>query len=200
MSPTWTNRTRMEFGKSTCAASSYPSPGGIIMKHFTSVELDYLGLSRMEPSGCEEGFAKEDAFALRMLQLGARWWPSRKFHKKHSDEQYPYGYHYPPDTHVGYPSTGGVVILKLWAGNSGMRLDGDPPEKPENWAKVTLCQTMDERCSALKSFGALSYSNLEGCPDIPKTLEAGVAEGKKYEQLMLKMEDSVYLDEWLNSL
>lgn len=144
------------------------------MKHFTGVELDCLGLSRSEDSNREDDPEKEDAFALRILHLGARWWPSRNFHKKHSDEQYPYGHRYPPDLHIGYPSTGGIVVLRLWAGNSAMKLEEDPPERPEDWAKVTMCRTINERCSVLKSFSALFYSDLKDCVDIPQTLEDGV--------------------------
>jgi hypothetical protein len=75
----------------------------------------------------------EDAFALRMLQLGARWWPSLSFYLRRSDSQYPpYGYHYPPDRYVGYSSSGGVVVLILFAETSMRFEEYGAPRSPRH--------------------------------------------------------------------
>lgn len=200
---------------------SYPSVGGIVTGRFTGAELEWLGFPRVSrysevevPAGDdEEFFEKENAFAFRMMQLGARWWPSREFEAKHDTLDYPYGYHYPPDVHVGYssqstqssPSSEGkgnaVIILKTFAGNSPLRLpEHDAPEKPEDWSRLAACRTMQERCDVLRDFGASEYADISKCPDTPQSLEEGVAEGRRYEALLRKMEDMKYLDEWLMSL
>lgn len=125
-------RVRTEFTQSSCTVFSYPSSGGIILKTVVGVEFDYLDLHRNETFQCHQDAAMEDAFALKLLQLGACWWASLKFYHRHPDAPYPYGYHYPPDRHVGYPSSGGVVILELFADNSTARLEEyDAPKKPE---------------------------------------------------------------------
>jgi hypothetical protein len=180
---------------------SYPSSGGIILKTVVGVELDYVDLPRTETAQCHQEDAIEDAFALKLLQLGARWWPSLKFYHRHPDAPYPYGYHYPPDRHVGYPSSGGVVIFELFADNSTARLEEyDAPEKPETWARMALSASMDERCAVLMGFGATLFEDRERCDKLPKTLEQGIAEGKRYEELTRKMEDGHYLDRWMESL
>jgi hypothetical protein len=180
---------------------SYPSTGGIILKNVVGVELEFLGLPRIATVQCHDDAKKEDDFALRMLQIGARWWPSLKFYKRHAFSQYPYGYHYPSAIHVGYPSSGGVVLLELFAENSMSRLEEyDPPETPDNWVMVMLCGTMDERCAVLQGFGATLYEAPESCDKLPKTLADGITEGKRYEALMRKMEDDVYLDNWMENL
>jgi hypothetical protein len=57
---------------------AYPSTGGIVLGTFTPVEHEYLGLSRFNTSYISDDPATEDQFALRLLQLGAHWWPRRR--------------------------------------------------------------------------------------------------------------------------
>lgn len=81
-----------------------------------------------------------------------------------------------------------------------VRIPDDPIELPNEWAKVVMAFTMDERCAALKNFGATFYPTVEECPDIPKTLEEGIETGRYYESLLRKMEDDSpqgYLGRWL---
>jgi hypothetical protein len=193
------DRVRTEFHITSCIVYSYPSSGGIILKKVVGVELDYLGLPRTESPKCYEDPSMEDAFALRMLQLGAHWWPSLKFYGRHPTDLYPYGYHYPPDRHVGYPSSGGVVLLELFSEACSARLEYDPPRTPGTWMRVALCSSMDQRCDVLKAFGARYYEEGNPCDKLPLTLEEGVAEGKKYAELMRKLEDDDYLENWLNT-
>ncbi|KAF2030656.1 hypothetical protein EK21DRAFT_111747 [Setomelanomma holmii] len=115
MSASTDRRMRSVFDKSLCTVYSYPSTGGIILKLVAGVELDFLGLSRIDTTLCDNDHTIEDAFAFRMLKIGARWWPSLASYKRHCDVQYPYGHHYPADLHVGYLATGGVFILETFA-------------------------------------------------------------------------------------
>jgi hypothetical protein len=142
------NRVCAEFTQSSCTVFSYPSSGGIILKTVVGVELDCLDIPRTEYVQCHQDTTEEDEFALRLLQLGARWWPSIKFYHRHPDAPYQYGYHYLPDRHVVYTSSGDVVILGLFADDSTARLEvDDAPEKPETWVRVALSASMDERCA-----------------------------------------------------
>jgi hypothetical protein len=195
------DRIRTEFSNSSCTVFSYPSSGGVVLKMVVGMELDFLGLPRIETVLCHDNSEMEDSFALHMLQIGARWWPSLKFYRRHAFSIYPYGYHYPSDRHVGYPSTGGILLLELFAESSVSWLEEhDPPQKPETWARVLLSSSMDERCAVLKEFGATFYEDSGQCDKLPKTLEEGVGEGKRYEGLILKMKDNVYLEKWMESL
>ncbi|KAI2618070.1 hypothetical protein GGS26DRAFT_392355 [Hypomontagnella submonticulosa] len=196
---------RVEYNFYQCKVLAYPSIGGIVIGHFTSIELWLLGISPAAPVlyPCADS-AEEDRFALRMLQHGARWWPSHDFPARHPDSAYPYGRHYPPDLHVGYPSTGGVLLLKTLAEAGAQRVPGeDAPEKPGDWARLALCHTMDQRCEVLRSFGAVEYGSLEECLELPKSLEEGVAEGRRCEEVLGRMEDQghiSYFSTWLSGL
>ncbi|KAL2674272.1 hypothetical protein Neosp_012723 [[Neocosmospora] mangrovei] len=205
-------------GPNDCTVIAYPSVGGVVLGRFTGVELEWLGFSRSSKESysrvpADEGSLKEeDTLAVRLMQLGARWWPSLKFDVQHSDLSYPYGYHYPPNLHIGYPSTSPssstskgngrpVLLLKTFARNSPLRLpEYDAPEKPDDWSRLAACGTMEERCAVLRDFGATEWDDAKKCPDIPQSLHEGMAEGKRYEELLRKMEDSEYLDKWLMSL
>ena len=57
---------------------------------------------------------------------------------------------------------------------------------------------MDERCEVLKDFDATFYEKVGDCEDIVKTLQEGIRKGKRYEELLKKMEDMKYVDKWLS--
>jgi hypothetical protein len=170
---------RTEFGEVSCLLRGYPSFGGIVLGVFTGAELDWLGLSRSEPSSRSPDPQAEDEFSFQMLRLGARWWKSEAFYDKRSRQVnggYPWPESFPPDLHAGYPSTGGIWVLKVLSGDSG----------PDDFAKIIMAFTMDERCAVLKEMGATFYPNVDDCPDIAKSLEDGVAIGKRWEERMKK--------------
>lgn len=102
--------------------------------------------------------SEEDAFVFQMLRLGARWWTSWNFYEKHyrANDEVAYGYHYSPNLHVGYSSSGGAWVLK--SSNQYFPLPGDAPR---DWSKASMAFTMDERCAALKSLGAIFYEHVE---------------------------------------
>jgi hypothetical protein len=59
---------------------------------------------------------------------------------------------------------------------------------------------MEERCDVLREFGAVYYKSVKDCPDVPGSLEEGVAQGREYERLVKLMEDRDYVTEWWDSL
>ena len=180
---------RTKFGSRDCKTLTYPSLGGIILGYFTGIELAWLGLSHLDEAKRSTDPREEDAFAFQMLRLGARWWPDWEFYSKHQEKmaEIPYGHHFPPNVYVGYPSVGGVWVLKT--ADNRKRLPSDLEEQPHDWARVIMACTMDERCAMLERFGATFYANIEDCPDIPKSLEEGIRIGRKHESLLKKMED-----------
>ncbi|EON66291.1 hypothetical protein W97_05684 [Coniosporium apollinis CBS 100218] len=189
--------------------TAYPSSGGIVLGHFSAVELAHLNLSRTKPANRSSDPAEEDDLALRMLRLGAHWWPSWGLyarHKKRIIDGIPYDFHFPPVVNVGYPSSGkGVWVFKFSADKRTWDEEDERKpyleREPDDWAgRIRMVLTMDERCEVLKDFGATFYEKVEDCVDIAKTLQEGVDKGKRYEELLKRMEDLKYVDRWLSGL
>jgi hypothetical protein len=103
----------------------------------------------------------------------------------------------PPASRVGYLSSVGLVVMDIFVGKISTRLEEDTPKESEDWAKLGLCHTADERCDVLLDFGATLYTAMKHYDRIPRTLEEGMAEGRRYADLMLRMEDTEYLNSWL---
>lgn len=211
------NRPRIVYDTFYSTVFAYPSAGGFVRKEITAAELDWLGL-RAEPSNdtsdesipilaekmyASDSINKEDAFALRLMQLGGRWWPNQKLYDRHPIRglPLPYGHHFPRDLDIGY-SLEGVYVLQSRPAHSKYDdgLPGVASEKPETWSRLLLCVTMEERYKVLRAFGAVMYSSVEECPDLPDSLEEGIAQGQHYAELLRKMEDPRYQSEWVTSL
>jgi hypothetical protein len=210
--PLCTKNPRILHGPVYATVFSYPSLGGIVRKRVTRVELDWLDIGSPTGNGdysasknntqASHDAKEEDVLALRMMQIGGRWWPNEQLFDRHRNADVAYGHHFPPNLDVGYPCSEGLLILRTWAGNS-QYLEGLPgvaPERPDEWSRITLCANMEERCEVLREFGAGFYKSVKECPDIPESLEEGVAQGKEYERLLKLMEDRDYVDQWLYSL
>nr|POE53617.1 hypothetical protein CFP56_28839 [Quercus suber] len=176
------DKPRITYGAVSSEVFSYPFLGGLVRKIITRVELDWLSLTD-DPSATKKAQDSHDAntednLALDMMRLGGRWWPDRQLYERHQNAGYSYGHHYPPDLDIGYPHTGGVLVLRTSAGNSPY-FDGLPataPRKPDGWSRLSLCATMEERCDVLRKFGAIMYVSTEECQDIPKSLQEGITQ------------------------
>ncbi|KAJ6437229.1 histone-fold protein [Purpureocillium lavendulum] len=198
---------RTEFFLRYSQVKAYPSMGGVFLGFFTAIQLKQLGLSNIEQAPRSHDNDEEDKLALAMMRQGAHWWPDWELYQSHydrlSDQLIPYDFHFPPRINVGYPSSGnGVWVFKF--SEDRMEVDEDEPIKPtlkcipDGWyERINMAITADERCEVLKSFGATYYETVDDCEDIPKTLEEGRQRGKKYEELLRKMEDEDYLNRWL---
>ena len=105
--PCGINGHRILHGMASSTIFSYPSLGGYVCKEITRVELDWLGIkspanssdSRVFKNNTQASYdaKEENILALRMLQLGAHWWPSQQLYDRHRREDVPYGHHFPPD-------------------------------------------------------------------------------------------------------
>lgn len=181
-------------------------------KKITRVELDWLDIESSAHGSDRLGFKnntlashdaeQEDTIALPMLQLGGHCWPSQQLYNRHKNADIPYGHHFPPDLNVGHPSSGGLLVLHVWASNSQCfdDLPGVPPEAPNEWLRLSLCANMEERCEMLREFGGVFYESVLECPDVPEFLEEGIAQGKEYEQHLKRMLDRGYVDRCLDGL
>ncbi|KAK4985127.1 hypothetical protein LTR66_008275 [Elasticomyces elasticus] len=199
--------TRTEFLPLSCKTTAYPSSGGIVLGYFSAVELAHLDLSRTKQANRSSDPVEEDDLALRMLHLGAHWWPNWRLYAHHQErilEGILYDFHFPPHVNVGYPSSGkGVWVFKfsaderIWDEEDQRKPYLD--RKPDDWdGRINMALTMNERCDVLKDFGATFYEDVEDCKDIPTTLRKGVEERRRYEKHLRKMEDMKYVDEWLS--
>lgn len=121
------------FGTIDCHVRGWPTLGGVVIKSFTAVELDWLGLSPAKATSRSLKSQVEDKLSFRMLQLGAFWWNSERFRDYRSNQVrggIPYPEDYPPQLDVGYPSRGGAWVLK--------RLSGELPSRPTKIADVNV--------------------------------------------------------------
>ena len=187
MDPDWNREicqdmsVRTKFGSINCHVRGYPSLGGIVRGSFTAVELNWLGLSRSRSSSRALDPCAKDEFCFQLLRLGALWWKSDAYYDKRSvpvSGGYSWPECCPPELHVGYPSTGGVWVLKVQSGEF----------EPDDFAKVIMAFTMNERCAALEEMGAVFYGDVNDCPDVAESLKDGIATGKGWEKRMKRMD------------
>jgi hypothetical protein len=188
---------RIDFEESRVYA--YPSLGGQISAKVTGVELSWLGLSATSANETMiDDMAQEDAFALRLLQIGGKWHPNKRLTRETDGLFFEVRYQYKPrrlDLDVGYLPDGGILLLKTLPGRPHQRIwpyaDDDPEilsEKPRDYARLDLCTTMEERCAVLRDFGATYYPSIEDCTDkiLPRTLKEGIAQGKSHARRLIK--------------
>ncbi|RYP11678.1 hypothetical protein DL765_007637 [Monosporascus sp. GIB2] len=205
---------------------AYPSTGGIVLGFLSSIEKSYLNIPLLEQVQRSEDPAEEDALAVKLFQVGAHWWPDYRLYAKHIKRirgdpmegdgmQEPYGYHFPPRIHVGYPTTSPghpVWVIKITedderVGPYAPQVDpdnhcpGTPPlsKVPDGLEfRMWKAENMDDRCQVIKDYGGEWHASAEECPDLPNTLEAGVERGRRYEKLLHQMDDAMYVDRWLD--
>lgn len=161
------SRLRVYFGISRATAVGRPSSGGVLTLSVTAVDLNYLSVSRLEPTPVpetEDLAADEDAWCAKLRQLAPKWWRSLE----DCDQALEDGAVERPITHVekervfvGWPSQGGGVwVLKCQRRN------------PSNGFGVyEMCFNMDERCEVLKKFGACFYPDPCQCLELTEEYE-----------------------------
>ncbi|KAF9881518.1 hypothetical protein CkaCkLH20_00664 [Colletotrichum karsti] len=181
---------------------AYPSIGGRVILTPTPVDLQYLDLPRTHDTERSLSSVEEDDLALRMLRLGAHWWPTWSIYARHRESLNNgtvYDFHFPPDVVGGYPSSGGAWVAK-YTPERIQRFNErnfSLPMRPFEWDRVMRqVLTMDEKCAALKDFGARFYEDVRECEDIPKSLEEGRQQFQRYERHLEKMDDVEYQRRW----
>ncbi|RFU24991.1 hypothetical protein B7463_g11346, partial [Scytalidium lignicola] len=92
----------------------WPSVGGIIVNRYvSSVELDFLNLSRFEASPRSNNTSEEDEFCRQLRKTGAKWWESYADYFQAIDSRTrPISAKEREALLLGWPEDGGVWIMK----------------------------------------------------------------------------------------
>lgn len=144
---------RTIFGGTGTIVSGWPSTGGIwVHADCYGVELDFLGLSRFEPSDTERFSPAEDGFCKRLEMIGAHFYESEYAYNiqtyQYNDSRVWYGW-------PGDAPEGGVWVLRT-NGTEGAEL---------GVSRIRNALTMEEKCKAIEMLGGKFYerwSDVEG--------------------------------------
>lgn len=140
---------RSEFGSTTTVVYGWPSTGGVwVHEACYGVELDFLGLSRFEPSATERFSKEEDEFCQRLEWIGAHFYDSDYAYKSNRSRQQADQIWY------GWPAA--VPEGGLWA----LRTTGYE-SAAKGVSRIRNALTMEERCDAIKTLGGTFYTSWE---------------------------------------
>lgn len=140
---------RTEFGDKGTIVYGWPSTGGIwVHEECYGVELNFLGLSRFEPSDTERFSPAEDGFCKRLEMIGAQFYESEYAYNtqtfRHDASRMWYGW-------PGDAPEGGVWVLRT-KGPEGAEL---------GVSRIRNALTMEERCKAIEMLGGRFYERWE---------------------------------------
>jgi hypothetical protein len=143
----------------------WPSVGGIIVNtHVSSVELDFLHLSRFEASPRSSNADEEDAFCHQLRRTGGKWWSSyADFIEAVDAKMRPISAKEREALLLGWPEDGGVWVMKE---NNWYELG----REPGSW-RLRNAHTMEERCKAMEMSGAVYHANPEDCESVKALLD-----------------------------
>lgn len=143
----------------------WPSVGGIIVNtHVSSVELDFLKLSRFEAVPRSENISEEDEFCRQLRRTGGKWWVSYgDFIEAVDAKMRPISAKERESLLLGWPKDGGVWVMKEtnWYNFS---------REPGSW-RLRNAHTMEERCKAMEMSGAVYFENPEDCDSVKALLD-----------------------------
>jgi hypothetical protein len=143
----------------------WPSVGGIIANtHVSSVELDFLHLSRFEASPRSSNAEEEDVFCRQLRRTGGKWWSSyADFIEAVDARMRPISANEREALLLGWPEDGGVWVMK----ESNWYELG---REPGSW-RLRNAHTMEERCKAMEMSGAVYYANPEDYEPVKALLD-----------------------------
>jgi hypothetical protein len=153
---------RTQFGDAGCNIYGHPSVGGVIMRtQADAIEMQYLGLDRLEPQTTRSKDQKdEDAFCLELINIGGKWWPSERRANLIWWELNYEGTDIEDETAeemrevwVGWPELGGLLISEFQSTVGEIKI-------PEDIGRLRMALTNKERCKLLRTrFGAVYYKD-----------------------------------------
>ncbi|KAI0179860.1 hypothetical protein GGR52DRAFT_215683 [Hypoxylon sp. FL1284] len=139
---------RTQFGvRSGAAVRGYPSRGGVYVLHCNPVELDFLQLDRFHIAMRSLDQKEEDRHCFNMRKLGATWWQSEEAYARRAMEWFDRAKE--PVTYVGWPSSGGVWVLRTTQGDAAERGVG----------RINNAFNMEERWRVIRDMGGIFYEN-----------------------------------------
>jgi hypothetical protein len=141
-----TDRTSFGAGPGT-SVYGWPSKGGLyVLASCDGVELDFLQLDRFNVTSRSQDPAEEDAHCANMRKLGATWFESEEAYILSALQRSR------PQKRVlfvGWPSTGGVWVLKTTYTEASSRGLG----------RIKNALSMEERCQAIERLGGIFYAD-----------------------------------------
>lgn len=137
--------TRTEFGGKGTIVYGWPSTGGVwVHEDCYGVELDFLGLSRFEPSDTARFSPAEDDFCKRLEMIGAYFYESEYAYQVQTFR------HNAPRVWYGWP--GDAPQRGVWV----LRTEG-PQGAELGVSRIKNALTMEERCKAIEMLGGKFY-------------------------------------------
>jgi hypothetical protein len=142
---------RTEFGNRGCTVYGYCSTGGVLVKEANILDMNFLSLDRLHPAERSDDATEEDKFCELMLKVGATWWTSRQ---EWAEAQIGLVELTEIQKRVlvfGWPTDGvGVWVLRYKSER----------EVPNDFGRINLVVTMDEKIAVMKEYGALFYEDV----------------------------------------
>ena len=144
--------------------TGFPSSGGVLTLAANGVDLEYLGVSRAEPTPrpVDVSPEDEDAWCNKIRRLAPKWYRSlgdkdvREMpHELTQSER--------DGVYVGFNDEakgGGVWVLRCKDGR-----------QPEDFGRYHVSLSMEERCRALETLGATRYENVEDVEELDERYE-----------------------------
>jgi len=155
---------RTIFGGKGTIVYGWPSTGGIwVHADCYAVELDFLGLSRFEPSDTERFSPAEDDFCRRLEMIGADFY-AREY--DYNIQTYTYK---ESGVWYGWPENapdGGVWVLRT----KGIE------DAELGVARIRNARTMEERCKAIEMLGGKFYERWNDAQRDTLVWQSGLAQ------------------------
>lgn len=150
---------RTVFGGRGTIVYGWPSKGGLwVHDECYGVGLNFLGLSRFEPSETERYSKEEDEFCQRLERIGGRFFESESAYYNHSLCT---SYNSLPQVWYGWPGWPDTVASEgVWT----LRTQ-DFQGSEIGVSRIRNALNMEERCKAIEMLGGKFYQNWE---DVPK--------------------------------
>lgn len=137
---------RTEFRSLGGTIYGYPSTGGVLIKAADPVDMIFLSLSCLGANDRAQDTETEDRFCRRMLQVGAKWWPSKRSWLLSGRSDYNLTEEQSKIMVFGWPpDEQGVWFL---------RYDNET-QLPADFGRISLVTSMDAKIEVMKSFNAI---------------------------------------------
>jgi hypothetical protein len=179
---------------------AYHSAGGVVLlRDMSAVDLQHLQLPHTHDTARSP--EEDDELAIRMLQLGAQWWPDWNLYFRHSSRVESgifYDYHFPSKVDVASPTSGGVWVANFTQDASHYQYEEmacQPwlPYPPDLWhVKMRYVLTMDDKSEVIKEMGGIFYTSTDEVPGLAKSVEEAVGLFEPFKQRLNDMEDDDY--------
>ncbi|KAI1282376.1 hypothetical protein F5Y07DRAFT_237895 [Xylaria sp. FL0933] len=152
------DQRRVHFSAFSTTVYGHPSTGGVlVLSPCNAVDLDFLGLARLEPAKRYQDAAEEDRHCALMRKLGARWFKSLY---DYSTMPYfePLKFKRIKVVVAAWPSYSPGVWVAVVRDCHEASLVG--------LGRVWNAVSMDERCEVVEELGGTYYADPLLCPDL----------------------------------